>query len=364
LQRLFIRNRQSLLQAQFDLYTSDGTPKNLAMGVRENNFASDTRVLTRGEVSQPGETVKRGFPQVLVSKQPNIRQGSGRRELADFIASADNPLTARVMANRVWLHLVGHGIVPTPDNFGANGLPPTNPALLDYLALDFIKDGWSVKKLIRTIVLSRTYQLSSQFDDKNFEADPDNTLVWRMPSRRLEVEAIRDAMLQVSGALDLTPPKGSPVAQRGEGNAARGPGGRGGGPGGQGGDTDTHRSVYMPIIRDGVPEIFTYFDFPDPSLIIGERPTTTVPAQALYLMNNTFVIKHSEVLADKLLGADGDDIARISQVYLLCYSRPPSEKEQKKAKSFLEDYGRTHSRRASWAAMCQAMFASAEFARH
>jgi hypothetical protein len=364
LQRLFLRNRQSVLQAQLDLYTSDGTPKNLAMGVREGNSPGDTRVLNRGEIAQPGDTVKRGFPQVLASKQPTIKQGSGRRELADFIASADNPLTARVMANRVWLHLIGHGIVPTLDNFGANGLPPTNPALLDYLALDFIKDGWSVKKLIRTIVLSRTYQLSSQFDDKNFEADPDNTLVWRMPSRRLEVEALRDSMLQVSGALDLTPPKGSPVAQRGEGNAARRPGGPGGAPGGQGSDSDTHRSVYLPVIRDGVPEIFTLFDFPDPSLIIGERPTTTVPAQALYLMNNAFVIKQSEVLADKLLKGDGDDIARLSQEYLLCCSRPPSEKEQKKAQSFLEDYGRTHTRRSSWAALCQAMFASAEFAKH
>ena len=122
------------------------------------------------------------------------------------------------MANRVWLHLLGRGLVPTPDNFGASGQPPSHPALLDHLAVSFVDNGWSVKKLIRTIVLSRAYQLSSQFDDKNFEVDPDNVLVWRMPKRRLEAEALRDTMLALSGQLDLTPPKGSPIAhgRRGE----------------------------------------------------------------------------------------------------------------------------------------------------
>src|SRR5262249_62080464 len=115
--------------------------------------------------------------------------GSGRRELADWIASRDNPLTARVMANRVWLHLLGRGLVPTPDNFGASGLPPGNPALLDHLAVTFAEGGWSLKKLIRTIVLSRAYQLSARFDEKNFEADPDNVLVWRGPEGRLGGEA-------------------------------------------------------------------------------------------------------------------------------------------------------------------------------
>jgi hypothetical protein len=364
LQRLFLNNRMSVLQAQLDLYDSDGTPKNLAMGVRESTFPRDTQVLTRGEVNQPGDTVRRGVPQVLTSKQLTIRKGSGRLELADFIASTDNPLTARVMANRIWLHLIGRGIVPTADNFGANGLPPTDQPLLDYLAVNFTDNGWSVKKLIRTIVLSRTYQLSAQFDEKNFEADPDNTLVWRMPTRRLEAEALRDAMLQVAGKLDLNAPKGSPVAQRGEGNASRRPGGPGGfGPGGDPTASDVHRSVYMPIVRDGLPEVLTLFDFPDPSLIIGERPTTTVPAQALYLLNNPFVIRMSEEMADRLITGKDDDKSRIGEAYLLCYSRPPSDKELKKAQGFLEDYGRTHARRTTWAALCQAMFASAEFAR-
>src|SRR5262249_52620657 len=218
LQRIFLGSRVATLQSQLALYESDGTPKPLAIGVREGRRVSDSRLYVRGELSQPGETVKRGFPQVLTAKQPEMSRGSGRRELADWIASGDNPLTARVMANRVWLHLIGRGLVPTPDNFGVNGQPVSHPALLDHLALSFAEGGWSVKKLIRTIVLSRAYQLSSQFDGKNFEADPDNVLVWRMPKRRLEAEALRDTMLAAAGRLDLTPPRGSAVARGGEGN--------------------------------------------------------------------------------------------------------------------------------------------------
>jgi hypothetical protein len=274
------------------------------------------------------------------------------------MASKDNPLTARVMANRVWLHLIGRGLVPTPDNFGASGQPPSHPALLDYLAGRFADNGWSVKKLIRAIVLSRAYQLSSQFDDKNLEADPDNVLVWRMPKRRLEAEALRDTMLALAGRLDLTPPKGSAVARTGEGNA----GFRGrGGPRGDPIAADPHRTIYLSIVRDGLPEMLTLFDFPDPSLIIGERATTTVPAQSLFLMNNPFVIRQAEALADRLLALSDDDAGRVTRAYQLCYSRPPSAKELQNGQKFIEDYGRTQSRRAAWAALCQALLASAEF---
>src|SRR5207244_12288376 len=140
------------------------------------------------------------------------------------------------VANRVWLHLIGRGLVPTPDNFGASGLPPSHPSLLDHLAMSLVENGWSVKKLIRDIVYSRTYQLSSQMDEKNFEADPDNVLVWRMPKRRLEAEALRDTMLALGGRLDLTPPKGSSVARGGEGNVSFRFRGRGAGGDAAGGD--------------------------------------------------------------------------------------------------------------------------------
>ncbi len=263
IQRIFLGTRRAVLASQLTMYESDGTPKLLAMGVRERSSPSDSRLYVRGELDRPGEIVPRGFPQVVTTTQPAIKSGSGRRELADWMASNDNPLTARVMVNRVWLHLIGCGLVATPDNFGASGQKPSHPALLDHLALSFIDNGWSVKKVIRSIVLSRAYRLSSQFDEKNFEADPDNVCVWRMPKRRLEAEALRDTMLALAGRLDLTRPKGSAVTRNGEGNIGfRFRGGEA---------ADTHRTVYLPIVRDLVPEALTLFDFPDPSLIIGER---------------------------------------------------------------------------------------------
>ncbi len=356
IQRILLQSRVTTLQSQLALYEADGTPKPLAVGVREGR-AADSRLYVRGELSQPGETVKRGFPQVLTTTQPTINGGSGRRELADWIASKDNPLTARVMANRVWLHLIGRGLVPTPDNFGASGLPVSHPALLDHLATSLVDNGWSVKKLIRTIVLSRAYGLSSEFIEKNFEADPDNVLVWRMPKRRLEAEALRDTMLALAGRLDLTPPKGSSVQRGGEGNA----GFRFRGPGGPAPVPETFRTVYLAIVRDGMPEMLTLFDFPDPSLIIGERATTTVPAQSLYLMNNPFVIQQAETLADRLLADRDDDAGKLRRAYLLCYARPPSDTEMRSAAKFLEEYGKNQPPRATWTALCQALFATAEF---
>jgi Protein of unknown function (DUF1553)/Protein of unknown function (DUF1549)/Planctomycete cytochrome C/EF-hand domain pair len=355
------RTLSAMLESQLTLYEADGTPKALAMGVRERTFPADSRLYVRGELDQPGEEVRRGFPQVLTTKQPAIANGSGRKELADWIASKNNPLTARVMVNRIWLHLFGRGLVPTADNFGASGQPPSHSALLDYLAVSFAENGWSVKKLIRTLVLSRAYQLSSAFDEKNFEADPDNVLVWRMPKRRLEAEALRDAMLALSGRLDRDPPKGSPVARNGEGNVGfrfRG------GPAGDPAAGDVHRTVYTPIVRDLLPEVLTVFDFPDPSLIIGERATTTIPAQALYLMNNPFVIRQAEGLAERLLASAEDDDARLARAYQICYSRPPSDEELSTARRFIESYGKKQTRRATWTVLCQALFASAEFSHH
>ena len=327
------------------------------MGVREARLPSDSRLYVRGELDQPGETVRARLPAGAddeAARHPPA--SSGRRELADWIASKDNPLTARVMANRVWLHLIGRGLVPTPDNFGASGQPPSNPALLDHLAVSFADDGWSVKKLIRTIVLSRAYQLSSQFDDKNFEADPDNVLVWRMPKRRLEAEALRDTMLALSGRLDLDAAEGQlgRARRRGERFAAFR----------FGGDptaTDTHRTVYLPIVRDQVPEVLTLFDFPDPSLIIGERATTTVPAQSLYLMNNPFVIRQA--------GGPGRQAARrrrrrrrrLTRAYQLATRGRRRRRRSRRPRSSSRDYGKDQTSRATWTALCQALFASAEF---
>ncbi len=327
---LRLRVQIPMIQSRLDLYEADASPKPLAMGVRDCFAPVDSKLYVRGELDQPGDTIKRGFPQVLTTKQPLLAQGSGRMELANWIASTENPLAARVMVNRVWLHLFGRGLVATPDNFGNSGQRPSNLALLDHLAVSFAENGWSVKKLIRTLVLSRAYQQSSQFVAANYEADPDNVLVWRMSRRRLEAEALRDAMLAVGGRLELTPPKGSILAQNGEGNVnftfRQRPI-----------DTYTgepYRSVYLPIVRDMLPEALTLFDFPDPTLISGERATTTIPAQSLYLMNNPFVIRQADSAAEKLLAAGDNDAERlVARIACSCRAHPRRRSRARRSSS-------------------------------
>ena len=336
-----------------------GTPRSFAMGVRERDEAVDSPLYARGELDQPGEVVPRGLVRVVCAETPpSIAAGSGRRELADWLASPANPLTARVIVNRVWLHLFGRGLVPTPDNFGAAGQRPSHPELLDTLALDFMADNWSIKRLIRRIVLSRAYGLDSAHDPLNFEADPDNALIWRMSKRRLEGEALRDALLFVSGRLAAEPPVASAVARTGEGLAffLRIAGLDA---------SDTHRSVYLPVVRDSVLESLALFDFADPSLVTGERATTTGPAQALYFMNGAFVSRQAEALADRVRVREGDDAKRVDLAYRLALARSPTAGERDRALAFLRDFakraGGTDPARWAWPAFCQALFASGEF---
>ena len=367
--RLQLESRIIALDARLNLYEPDGTPKPLAMGVREKQRTVDSPVFTRGEVDKAGEVVPRGVLQVVGTDQPRIATGSGRKELADWIASPKNPLTARVLVNRVWLHLFGRGLVPTPDNFGAVGQPPTHPELLDTLAVEFVQDGWSVKRLIRRLVLTHAYRLGSRFEPKNYEADPDNALVWRSAPRRMDAEAVRDAMLAVSGLLDRTPPKGSDVARAGDGPANRltmtsGPRMS------PSGSEDTHRSVYLPVVRDNLPEALTLFDGADANTIVAERPSTTVPAQGLFLLNNPAVIRAADAAAEQLLKTRTSDSDRVRQAYLRFYARPPVEKELTEAARFLAGYKQqlaadrvpaSRQDQEAWAAFCQALFASAEF---
>jgi hypothetical protein len=355
-------------QNQLDSYDSDGQPKQLTMGARDRGGrGTDSRIFTRGEIDKPGEVAPRGYVQVLSKKPLTIKTGSGRLELAEAIASQDNPLTARVMVNRVWLHLFGRGLVATPDNFGAAGEKPSHPELLDYLAVSFMDDGWSVKKLIRRVALSRAYQLDSRHDPKNHDVDPDNVLVWRMTKKRQDGESLRDSMLAISGQLDLTPPKGSPVYRGGGESFIGGPGGgpRGGGFGPQ--QQPVTRSVYLPVIRNQTPEALALFDFPETSMVTGERPTTTVPGQGLYLLNNPWVIRQSEAAANKLTAKEKNDAERVKEGYLRFFGRAPSERESKAALDFLARYEKSLAgtedarRKSAWTALCQAWFASAEF---
>jgi len=336
-----------------------GSPRAFAMGVRERDESIDSPLYVRGELDQPGEVVPRGLVRVLCDdSSASIPSGSGRRELADWLASPSNPLTARVMVNRVWLHLFGRGLVPTPDNFGAAGARPSHPELLDTLAVDFMNDGWSIKGLIRRIVLSRAYGLDSAHDARNFEPDPDNALVWRMSKLRLEAEAVRDALLFVGGRLATGPPVGSAVARAGEGLAlfVRV----------EGLDaSDMHRSVYLPVVRDRVLESLALFDFADPSLVTGERATTTGPAQALYFLNGPLVIRQAEALADRVRAMDGDAAHRVDRAYRIALARGPTAAERDRALAFLRDFaareGGTDPARGAWSSFCQALLAGAEF---
>ena len=327
----------------------------------------------RGDVNKPGEKVPRGFLSVLTHQPPPKlpATSSGRRELAEWMLSDGNPLTARVMANRIWLWLFGQGLVNTPDNFGTTGSKPSNQALLDTLAVKFREGRWSVKQLIREIVLSRAYQLSSTYDETNFAADSENTLVWRMSKRRLDAEAIRDAMLAICGQLDLRPRLGSPIAEHGNG------------PIGQfkqypdagvpedvlvdAGSRTTVRSVYLPIARELLPDALAVFDFAEPGFVTGSRETTNVPSQALYMLNSPFIASAAQKFAERVIAThpastDNNDAQRIQFAYGLVFSRSPSEAEQQAASDFFAKFPNNHNAATTaWTSFCRALFASAEF---
>ncbi|HYF35544.1 MAG TPA: DUF1553 domain-containing protein, partial [Prosthecobacter sp.] len=308
--------------------------------------------------------------------------GSGRRELAEWMLAETHPLTARVMVNRVWQWLFGEGLVNTPDNFGTTGGKPANQALLDTLAVKFRESGWSVKGLIREIVLSRAYQLSSEHDEKNFTADPENELIWRMSKRRLDAESMRDAILAVSGQLDLEPKPGSPIAERGNGpigvfkqfpNA--------GIPEEQlveAGILTNARSVYLPIARGMVPDALAIFDFAAPGFVSGRREVTNVPEQALFMLNSPTLATAAQKLAERVLAAHPGTPSlpqRVQFAYGLVFSRSPSEAERQAAYDFFSNFPNAPSagketsvstresdaEPGAWTSFCRALLASAEF---
>lgn len=361
-----LNDRINTMEARLDSYDELGMPRQYAMGARDRGRPIDARVLVRGELDKAGDRVDRGFVSVLnVSTPPRINSDeSGRRELAEWLTSTDNPLTARVMVNRVWHHLFGLGLVSSVDNFGSTGQPPSHPELLDYLAVRFQQNGWSVKSLIKDIMLSRSYQLGSEYNEASFNKDPENALVWRMNKRRLEAEAIRDALLAVSGELDLQRPFGSVVMNVGDGNVGRSI------RGGQLESESLHRSVYLPVVRDMVPHSLAVFDFAETSLVTGKRDNTTVPSQALYMMNSDQVARASEKFAAQLQATGKTGGAMIELAYQMALSRQPSGTEQQNARAFFknftpaiaEDIGnRDRIRAAALTGFCQALFASAEF---
>ena len=329
------KNLSSILE-RFD---EQGRPteRNLvAMGAQDRARALNARLLDRGELDKPGETVPRGFVELVSDgDEARIAKGSGRLEMAEWITDAGNPLTARVWANRVWQHLFGAPIVPTPDNFGMSGQRPTHPELLDHLATRLVAGGWSTKSLIREIVLSRAYAMSSAFDADDASVDPDNTYLWRMNKKRLEAEAIRDSMLATAGILDLAPTLGSRIAfleggTRGQQQQAL--------LGDLSGAGDNHRSVYLPIIRDRVPESLEVFDFAEPAFVTGRRDATNVPTQALFLMNSEEITRLSDRFAARVIDAGEREVDRIRAAFSIAFGRAPSPSEIAACRDFLDDF--------------------------
>jgi hypothetical protein len=391
--RRLIAEKQSVLdqlQAELDSIDNRGGP--LAVAVRDARNPADCPIYPRGEVDKPGEVVPRGLiglftPDGARPAAPIGPPQSGRLELARWLTDPSNPLTARVMVNRVWHHLFGQGLVRTADNFGTTGEAPSHPELLDHLAARFVRDGWSVKKLVRSLVLSRTYRQGSDYDPAAASVDPSDRLLWRMAPRRLEAEAIRDAILAVAGTLDARRPEGSLVATlqpqevRGiEGALPRSP-------------FAYTRSVYLPIVRNQVPSVLEVFDFAEPTMVTGSRDVTTVAPQALYLMNNPFVLEQSSKFAERLLAVDRlDDAGRVDLAYQHAFGRHATPAEQKRATDYLAAFAaEAPAARAvaaaargtaakgprkrvapappvantpgadAWASFCQALLASAEF---
>jgi hypothetical protein len=393
------------LQSKIDAYDEQGNPYTYFMGVQSTDRPIDARLLVRGEFDKPAQVVKRGFPQVLTDSPPEIRSNSsGRLELAQWMASEQNPLTARVMVNRVWQHMFGNGIVRSPENFGSTGLAPTHPELLDYLATEFVKNNWSVKTLIREIAISRIYRTGSKFNKKNFETDPENNLIWRVEPRRLDAEVLRDSMLSISGQLDTERPRASLVAEFGTGivrdgtlvstsgtanpNLSNGigmmarfnPNFRR--PRGDSSENEVstrpaiakidqslkYRSVYLPVVRDNLPRSMEVFDFAEPSMVVGTRETSNTPDQGLYFLNNEFVIQQSDAIAIRIMKEKSQPREQIRYAFLLAYGREATSSELNAAEKFYSEFevesrfgrrGEVGFKKLS--AICQAILGSAEF---
>jgi hypothetical protein len=356
-----LRQQTAGILAELDKFP---LPPDLVMAVREGADISDCEVNIHGDAQQLGPKIPRGLVQVVSKPGEKIDIGpqeSGRLELAQWLSRRDNPLTARVAVNRIWQDMFGRGLVATVDNFGAMGEKPSNQELLDYLAARFMDQGWSVKKMIREIALSRAYRLGTAYQVKDNKIDPDNVLLWRMNRRRLEVEAIRDSLLMISGQIDLTPPAESPVMGFKRGfDIGRG---RGTMPQDYAVALRT-RSVYVPVVRNFLPAMFEVFDFPEPSETKGRREVTTVPTQALFLMNSPFVIDQSKHAADKLLaGGPLSEPERVARVYREVLGRAPSAEEAKSSLEFVKasEAGPGLAEQTAWSELYQALFASAEF---
>lgn len=367
-------------QEAIGLHDASGQPKGvralgLAMGVRERSKPANCKIHIGGESGKLGDEVPRGFLTAYQTVSlngddprplPTIDSGqSGRRELAEWLTDPDHPQTARVMVNRIWMHLMGHPIVATPDDFGVYGARPVNPDLLDHLAQRFVDGGWSIKQLIRQISLSRTYGLDSRCSEKLRSADPDNDLFARHDRRRLDAELVRDSILAASGLLDASPRQGSAI-EKVEALINWPPGE----------STNFHRdsnqrSIYLCMLRHAPPPELLAFDLPDGVGIAGRRNETTLPTQSLFMLNNSFVVSQADALATQILShGEHDNEERVREVFQRVLCRHPSDSELESAIHYLDslasslksEYAETEMQKIkAWSSLCQALFATNEF---
>jgi hypothetical protein len=344
------------------------TPR-VVPGLADFCEGSDHPLFIRGDYHKPGATVPRRYLEVLQHLAPAPRanpfglQFCGRRELAECIANPQNPLTARVMVNRLWHHVFGAGLVRTVDDFGHVGERPSHPELLDWLAARFVEDGWSIKGMIRLLVLSRAFQQSSRQSAEGRQADPQNRLLHHYPARRMEAEAIRDAILAASGRLDRTlyGPSVQPYREKENADRRLFPGpldGRG------------RRSLYIkPTLMEG-PSFLKVFNFPAGKVCQGRRDVTNVPAQALALLNDPFVLQQADVWAARLVARpDGSVAARVEHLFRVALGRPPDEHERERFTKTVGEMARLHGvaaenvlrSQAVWKDVAQALFNCQEF---
>jgi len=338
-----------------------------AMGVTDGDVA-DARIHVRGSHLTLGQPVPRGIPRVLAfDGQPAVgADRSGRLELAHWLVRPEHPLTSRVLVNRIWRWHFGRGLVASADNFGKLGERPTNQPLLDWLAVQFIESGWSIKQLHRLILLSSTYQMSSDFDAANARIDPENLVHWRHNIRRLEAEMVRDSLLAASGLLDQS--MGGSLLHVGNREFIFNHTSK------DETSYDSHRrSVYLPVIRNHLYDVFSLFDYTDASVPNGDRPTSTVAPQALFMMNSDLILTVSQALADRLIGSDEHHEDRVNQLYLIALGRLPTGAERNRALDLVasiqsdftvqsaSDGADEHGVRRAWAALCQVVLASNEF---
>jgi hypothetical protein len=350
-------------------YMSPSIPR--VYGVRDAEHPGDMRITIRGNPRALDDMVPRKFLGVMSTAVPQIPSGeSGRRQLADWIASSENVLTARVAVNRFWQKLFGEGLVRSVDYFGIRGEKPSHPELLDYLAGSFVRQGWSPKTFVRKLVLSRTYRMSSNLDRYAYSIDPDNRLLWQMRRRRLSAESLRDAFLDVSGQLIAStggpamPLEYSENVHNFEETSPNPvsfsltiwrPG------------QEFQRTIYLPVLRMGAQpgpaELRNVFDFTDPAELSGQRSVTAVPTQALFLLNSPEIKSHARALAAKVIKQKETDDKRLELLWLSTLNRPITTEEVEDVMQFFattkDDSGQIS--QEGWYELCGALLASNDF---